>query len=278
MKFGVAIRNMGPQSTPGTMKECAHTAEQLGFDALFVSDHLCIPPNQTEGSGGRYVEALTTLAWLAGVTDSIRLGTSVLVLPYRPAVLMAKQIASIQELAGGRLILGAGVGWMREEFEALGVDRRHRGAIATEDLRVIRHLFNEDTKPYDGAHVRFPGFVFLPRPVLPPIWVGGSGAAAIARAVEFGDGWHPMLPAAELKTAAPELKRKADAAGRGDMEIIVRRGVRSTDTAAIQEQIGADRDAGATYFIADFGRYNDEAEFSNAAEAFMQAAAPHPAP
>src|ERR1039457_4638619 len=122
MKYGIAIRNMGPQSNRNTIRECARIAERANFDALFVSDHLCIPPDETEGSGGRYLDVLATLAFLAGATDRIRLGVSVLVLPYRPAVLTAKQIATIQELSGDRMILGVGVGWMKPEFDALGVD------------------------------------------------------------------------------------------------------------------------------------------------------------
>ncbi len=102
-----------------------------------MSDHLCIPPDQTEGSGGRYLDVLATLAFLAGATDRIRLGVSVLVLPYRPAVLTAKQIATIQELSGDRMILGVGVGWMKPEFDALGVDLKKRGAISTETLAVF---------------------------------------------------------------------------------------------------------------------------------------------
>ena len=95
MKFGVAIRNMGPQSSRTAIRACARIAEQAGFDALFVSDHLCIPPDQVEGSGGRYLDVLATLAFLAGATERIRLGVSVLVVPYRPAVLTAKQIATL---------------------------------------------------------------------------------------------------------------------------------------------------------------------------------------
>ena len=108
MKYGIAIRNMGPQSNPATFRACARIAEDAGFDALFVSDHLCIPPDQTEGSGGRYYDVLAALAWLAGITNRIRIGVSVLVLPYRPAVLTAKQVATIQELSGERMILGDG--------------------------------------------------------------------------------------------------------------------------------------------------------------------------
>ena len=146
MKYAIAIRNMGPQSTRETIRACARIAEQLGFDALFVSDHLCIPPDETEGSGGRYLDVLATLAFLAGATERIRLGVSVLVLPYRPAVLTAKQVATIQELSGERMILGVGVGWMKREFEALGVDKRLRGRMSNETLRVLRHLFTTQAR------------------------------------------------------------------------------------------------------------------------------------
>src|SRR5260370_38048044 len=99
MKYGVAIRNMGPQSTRATIRECARAAEQLGFDALFVSDHLCIPPDETEGSDGRYLDVLATLAYLAVATERIRLGVSVLVVPYRLALATPKHIATIRQLS-----------------------------------------------------------------------------------------------------------------------------------------------------------------------------------
>src|SRR5713101_3031383 len=177
MKYAIAIRNMGPQSTRETIRSCARAAEQLGFDAVFVSDHLCIPPDDVEGSGGRYLDVLATLAYLAGVTDRIRLGVSVLVLPYRPAVLTAKQVATIQELSNG---------WMIPEFAALGVDKGIRGQISDETLRVITQLFANDVSGYDGKLVNFPPFVFAPRPACPPIWIGGNGAPALRRVAEFG--------------------------------------------------------------------------------------------
>jgi len=270
MKYGIAIRNMGPQSNRNTIRECARIAESANFDALFVSDHLCIPPDQTEGSGGRYLDVLATLAFLAGATDRIRLGVSVLVLPYRPAVLTAKQIATIQELSGARMILGVGVGWMKPEFDALGIDLKKRGAISTETLAVIRHLWDsEQPRPYEGKLVNFPAFVFLPRPQRPPIWIGGHSAAAIERVLKFGDGWHPMLRPAELKPAVDALNAKMKAAGKPAPEIIVRRGLKLDDPAAASERIKADSDAGATYFILDLGRYQDEMAFGRAVDIFM---------
>jgi probable F420-dependent oxidoreductase len=270
MKFGVAIRNMGPQSNRTTIRACARIAEQAGFDALFVSDHLCIPPDQTEGSGGRYLDVLATMAFLAGATDKIRIGVSVLVVPYRPAVLTAKQVATIQELSGERMILGVGVGWMKPEFDALGVNLRRRGAITDETLRVIHHLFNADVPgAYDGPLVKFPSFVFLPRPKRPPIWVGGNSPAAMNRAIKFGDGWHPMLPAAELKAKVEELQTRARSAGRPEPEIVVRRGLRFDDLAAARAKLAVEKEAGATYFILDLGRYPDEQSFGKSIETFM---------
>ena len=270
MKYGIAIRNMGPQSNRKIIRECARIAEQAGFDAAFVSDHLCIPPDQTEGSGGRYLDVLATLAFLAGATERIRLGVSVLVIPYRPAVLTAKQVATIQELSGDRMILGVGVGWMPPEFDALGVDLKKRGAITNETLAVLHHLWDtEEARPYDGKLVKFPAFVFLPRPARPPIWIGGNSPAAQERVVKYGDGWHPMVRASELKPFADALKAKVAAAGKPAPEIIVRRGMKLDDASAAREKVHAEADAGATYFILDLGRYEDEAAFGRAVDIFM---------
>lgn len=270
MKYGIAVRNMGPQSTGPVIRACVKAAEALGFDAVFVSDHLCIPPDDIEGSGGRYLDVLAALGYIAGVTERIRLGVSVLVLPYRPAVLTAKQVATIQELSGGRLILGVGVGWMKPEFAALGVDRRMRGRISDETLRVITHLFAHDAAGYRGELVSFAPFVFAPRPPCPPIWIGGNGAPALRRVAEFGAGWHPMLPADKLGPAVMQLKEQLRARGRGDdPEIVVRRGMKFDDLGAARAQVAAERAAGATYFILDLGRYPSEREFVTQAETFI---------
>ena len=270
MKYGIAIRNMGPQSSRATFRACARIAEDAGFDAVFVSDHLCIPPDQTEGSGGRYLDVLAAVAYLAGMTSRIRIGVSVLVLPYRPAVLTAKQIATIQELSDERMILGVGIGWMKPEFEALGVDIRKRGAISTETLRVLHHLFgNKDARPYTGDLVNFPAFVFEPHPKRPPIWVGGGTPKTLERVVEFGDGWHPMQRAAELKPIVEDLRKRMREAGKPDPEIVVRRGMKLDDIAAARARIDAEREAGATYYIYDLGRYADEKAFARGAETFM---------
>jgi alkanesulfonate monooxygenase SsuD/methylene tetrahydromethanopterin reductase-like flavin-dependent oxidoreductase (luciferase family) len=127
MKLGLSLRNMGPQSTRALIADAARAAEEAGIDDLWVADHLALAPEDSQGSDGRYLEPLATLAFLAGITERVGLGVGVLIVPYRPALLTAKWIASIQELSDGRLILGVGVGWMRKEFQALDVDPHRRG-------------------------------------------------------------------------------------------------------------------------------------------------------
>src|SRR5947207_1174853 len=128
MQLGVVLRNMGPQSTRETLVAAARAADALPAIAdLWVVDHIAIPPDDAEGSDGRYLDPLATLAFLAGLTTRVGLGTAVLVLPYRPALPTAKWIATVQELSGGRLRLGVGVGWMAAEFRAVGGDHRRRG-------------------------------------------------------------------------------------------------------------------------------------------------------
>ena len=144
MHLGVTLRNMGDQSTPETLAACAALTEEAGLESAWVVDHIAIPPDDAEGSGGRYLDPLVTLAWLAGATTRIRLGVGVLILPYRSALPTAKQIASLQELSGERLILGVGVGWMEAEFKALGVDRSQRGKITDEALDLLNRCFAGD--------------------------------------------------------------------------------------------------------------------------------------
>ena len=144
MHIGLMIRNMGEQSTGEIMAGAALAAEEREFESIWVVDHIAIPPEDSEGSGGRYVDILTSLAWLAGVTSTINLGSGVLIAPYREILPTAKQIASIQELSGNRLLLGIGLGWMDAEFKALGVDRKIRGIKTDELLTFLHEAFNQD--------------------------------------------------------------------------------------------------------------------------------------
>jgi alkanesulfonate monooxygenase SsuD/methylene tetrahydromethanopterin reductase-like flavin-dependent oxidoreductase (luciferase family) len=168
------------------------------------------------------------------------------------------------------MILGVGVGWMRPEFDALGVEVRKRGAATTETLRVLHHLFdNRDARAYEGQLVKFPAFVFEPHPKRPPIWVGGGSPKALDRVVEFGDGWHPMQRAPELKPLVEDLRLRMRAAGKPEPEIVVRRALKLDDIGAARAKLDAEREAGATYYILDLGRYPDEREFNRSAEIFI---------
>ena len=134
MHIGLMIRNMGEQSTREIMAGAALAAEEREFESIWVVDHIAIPPEDSEGSGGRYIDILTSLAWLAGVTSTINLGSGVLIAPYREILPTAKQIASIQELSGNRLLLGIGLGWMDAEFKALRSRQENRGGKLPNEL------------------------------------------------------------------------------------------------------------------------------------------------
>ena len=155
METGVVIRNMGSQSTRDTIAGCVCVAEEMGFESVWIVDHIAIPPDDAEGSGGRYLDVLATLAWLAGITKRVKLGSGVLVLPYRAALPTAKQIATVQELSGNRLIMGMGIGWMDSEFKALGLNRHTRGRVSDETLAFLNDCFSRDQFEANGQKLLF---------------------------------------------------------------------------------------------------------------------------
>jgi len=175
MRFGFALRLMGAAATAETIKKSAHKAENVGLDTLWVPDHIAIPTDEAEGSNGRYLDPLASLSWLAASTTRIGLGTAVLILPYRPILPTAKVVATIQELSGGRLSLGVGVGWMDAEFEALGVDRHARGRITDETLAFFADAFGAEN---DEVELNGRRFLFRPRPQKPPRTSSTSAAFA----------------------------------------------------------------------------------------------------
>ncbi len=171
------VPNFGPGTGPGVLREWARTVEDLGFDLLMVSDHVAVTPDVAEQYPAPFYEPFTTLSWLAGVTTRVRLGTTVLIVPYRHPLLVARMAANLNDLSGGRLVLGVGVGWARQEFDALGVAFRRRGALTDEHLRAVRAAWR-DQDDYRGGRV--------------PIWVGGNSDAGLRRAVLLGEAWHPL--------------------------------------------------------------------------------------
>ena len=267
MLIGAIVRNMGDQSTPVIMGACARAAEAAGLESVWVVDHIAIPPDDAEGSGGRYVDPLISLAWLAGVTSTVRLGVGVLILPYRPALPVAKQIASLQELSGERLLLGAGIGWMDAEFRALGVERGRRGRIADETLGFLRDCFENDEVAANGQP-----FLFRPRPARPPIYVGGRPPHALARAAAYGDGWMPMrMTPDRLPAARAEYAEHCAAAGREVGDIVVVGELPLEDAGAAAAALDGFREGAAARFVLG-GRYADADAYRRRLDALVAAA------
>ncbi|MEU0533104.1 LLM class flavin-dependent oxidoreductase [Amycolatopsis tolypomycina] len=177
MKIGVNVPNFGPGTDPGVLRAWAQTVEGLGYDLLMVSDHVAITPDVAEQYPAPFYEPFTTLSWLAGVTQRVRLGTTVLVVPYRHPLLIARMAANLDALSGGRFVLGAGIGWAKQEYDALGVPFERRGKLTTEYLRTIRAAW-ADHDDYRAGPI--------------PLWLGGHSDAGLRRALELGDAWHPL--------------------------------------------------------------------------------------
>lgn len=206
--IGITIPARGPLANKPCVKAIAEHAEALGFTLLAVPDHIVVPraiastyPYSESGefpgaSSGDCLDQFVLLAWLGAITTRPRLLSSVAVIPHRGAVQTAKMIATIDMLSEGRVILGAGAGWMKEEFEAIGAPPfEARGRVTDEYLQSFKILWTEDEPSFDGRHVRFSGVSFLPKPVQkphPPIWVGGESPAAMRRTVRYADTWYPI--------------------------------------------------------------------------------------
>jgi len=267
MRTGLFLRNSGPPSTRDLISGCARAADAMGIDDLWVLDHIAIPPDDAEGSGGRYVDPLATLAFAAGITERVRLGASVLIAPYRAPLPTAKWLASIQELSEGRLCAGFGVGWMAAEFQALGIERRRRGAITDETLAAIHTCFAADEVELNGQR-----FLFKPRPARPPIIIGGAAATALPRVIRYGDGWIPTgLDPSALRAPADELKAGMAAAGKAPPEIIPLASLPLDDIGAAAAMLADYREAGATG-IDHPARYESVDEFTLNAERLLEAA------
>ena len=238
MKFGFEAPIGGPDATPEALARLVQYGEELGFDVVGAGDHIVIPhrvdsryPYTPDGKYGNdgpgdCLEQLTVLSFIAGHTSTIRLLTSVMVLPYRSPVQTAKVLTTIDVLSRGRLILGCGVGWMREEFEVLGAPAyERRGAVGDEYIRAFKELWTNDAPEFNGEFVSFSDVSFQPKPVQkphPPIWIGGESGAALRRAARLGDGWYPIgsNPTRPLGTQnqlsdrLSRLRRYAEEAGR----------------------------------------------------------------
>jgi len=230
MQIGVHAPHLGRQLDPNTLRSFAQECETHGVHSLWVSDHVCWPadinskyPYTHDGSFPAapdmgWLDPLGTLTFIAGCTSRIRLGTTVLILPYRPPVATAKQLATLDVLSNGRLILGVGVGWMAEEAAVLGMPWDQRGKRSDEQLEIFARLFNDASPSFDGEFYRFEPVGFEPKPIQRPIpvWVGGATQAAFERTARFGHGFHAAFQPLDVVAREWQAVRAACVARKRD--------------------------------------------------------------
>ncbi|WP_420444389.1 LLM class F420-dependent oxidoreductase [Candidatus Poriferisodalis sp.] len=231
MKYGFTVPNNFGVDDPAEVVGLAVEAEQLGFDSVWVNHHVLNVGYVWGRLGERpYHDALVTLTWIASRTQRVRLGTSVLVMPYLHPMVLAKELATLDRLSGGRLVVGLGVGSLPEENALLGVGYDDRGALSNEFIEVLDLLWTQSSADFEGQYYSFQGVVSSPKPLQqprPPILIGGNRPPALRRVGRLGDGWHPMMLSPEsVAKRLPTIREAADAAGRPGIpaEISVRLG------------------------------------------------------
>ncbi len=303
MEWGVTLPHLGHVGTRDGLIKFASEVDQLGFASGWASDHVCWPaelvshyPYTDDGSFPAppktgWLDPIGTLQFVAAVTENLRLGFSVLILPYRPPVETAKRLATIDVLSNGRLILGVGVGWMREEAEVLGMPWDRRGKRSDEQLEVFRTLFSEDDPSFDGEFYSFPTVGFEPKPVQDPVpvWVGGNSAAAYRRVARYGHGFHAAFePLDDVMTGWAQVGEACDAAGRdlGEITLSLRYYLDPASamkpavsiagsTSQMIDSVGHVADTGVTHLVLDpVARGGIEGRL-DALRGFMADVAPH---
>lgn len=222
MHFGVTLQHYREHASPEAIVAVAQAAEELGFDSVWVMDHVVVPEvPEAEQFTPLVYDPFVALSYVAAKTERVRLGTSVIILPYREPLSQAKMLATLDSLCGGRLDVGVGSGWLKPEFDALGVPFSRRGALTDEYLEVMRLLWTaEGAASYAGETVSFDNVYCEPKPSQkphPPIWIGGGGDAALQRAVSHGSVWHPvdfMLSREGISDNVEKLRRLSEREGR----------------------------------------------------------------
>jgi len=271
MQFGLSLPHFRQVASPEAIRRVAQQAEHLGYDGIWVSDHIVIPDSAVDRFGSVFYEPLTVLAFAAACTATIRLGTTVLIVPYRNPVVTAKVLSTLDVLSSGRVTVGVGVGSTEDEFKALGVPFKERGALSDEYIAVFKTLWTQDTPAFHGQYVHFDKIAFEPKPVQKPhipIWIGGNSKRAIRRAVALGDGWHPTRPlVGDVKAGVAYLREVCAQRGRDprSLMIAVRQPLKFYDgaeasvkrrpllgsTQKIIDELGQYRDVGVQYVMLD---------------------------
>ncbi len=246
MQFGLGLPHAGAAAHGPSIIRFAQRADELGFESLWCGDHILLPttgtdqyPYTEDGSFPRdasvgFLETLTVLAYAASVTQHIRLGSTVVILPYRNPVVQAKMFASLDVLSGGRAICGVGVGWLEKEFQSLGVPYAERGPMSDEFLELFQTLWTQEDPEFHGKYYQLDGMKFEPKPVQNPlpIWVGGHSRRAIRRTIKYGDAWHPTRQTPEyVLEHLPYLREETERAGRDpdSITISLKRSLQITD-------------------------------------------------
>ena len=249
MQIGIHLPQIGRKAGPEAIRRAAVQAEELGFADVWTSEHIIVPKNAAYPPSPIFYDPVLTLTWAAAYTKRVRLGTSVLVLPMRHPLPLAKELATLQNLSEGRLILGAGVGWLEAEFAALGVPFRERGRRMDEGIAMMRAVWSEDPVSFPARTI--PAVIHdmrsLPQPVKPiPIWIGGSSEPALKRALRL-DGWHGSRVSPEQ--AAPIVQRLRAARPEPEFAISVRNGWDGKDDGALAARLAGFRDAGVEHVL-----------------------------
>jgi probable F420-dependent oxidoreductase len=212
MEFGICIPHYGKPIDIPKILDTVRRAEELEFDSIWVTDHILVPQTLEIIYRDHMLEPLALLSHVAAITRRVKIGTSVIILPYRNPIVVAKMLATIDQLSAGRLIFGAAVGWMEPEFAALGAPFDERGAFSDECLRLMKALWTQEKVSFEGHYFKFSAMQASPRPLQrphPPIWVGGNSARARRRVAEYGDGWHATaMPLEDLKAGITDVGEK----------------------------------------------------------------------
>lgn len=252
MRIGIHLPHIGRKAGPEAIRRAAVQAEELGFADAWSSEHIIIPQSAPYPPSAVFYDPVLTLTWAAAYTKNIGLGTSVLVLPMRHPLPLAKELATLQNLSEGRLILGAGVGWMAAEFAALGVPFRERGRRMDEGIALMRAVWHDDPVSFPAKTIPavVAGMRMLPHPVKPiPIWIGGSSEAALARAVRLADGWHGSRLSPD--DAAPIVRRLRQERPDPGFAISLRYGWDGKDDGALAARLAAYGGAGVEHVLVE---------------------------